>query len=560
MARCFREHLHRWTLSLDGPWDFAFLGDTEFDQIKVNELVFDDRISIPGNYDATPRYAGVRGIAAYRRKVKVTDQSLHRLWIDGLHHAGQVYIDGQLVREHLGGFTRFAIDFKPVSESVEIIILADNRIDYERCPLHLSYFDWYHFGGISRSVELQRLGQHYIDHCTFKTLDYEKGQFQINLDLACDDAAGKPLRIKFDDQLLLEESVTFDAVTTKLSYIFEQPGAELWSPDAPHLHWLTIEFGEDDVIDRVGLRQVEARDRDICINGQPQRLLGFNRHEAHPQFGCGLPDALIASDVQQLKEMGCNFVRGSHYPQDIRFLDACDEAGLCVWNETIGWQHTAEHLNDPKFIACQMLQAEEMVANSINRPSVIMWGLLNESHSHDEKSRPGYEQLVGHLRSLDDSRPVTYACNHPFDDLCLDLCDIVSINTYPGWYGGGIETIPQALDDIVAHLDSNGFADRPMIISEIGAGAIYGWRDQHEDRWTEQYQSALLHQVISHMFMDRNRFAGLAIWLFGDARTEQEKAIGRPRMFNNKGVVDEYRRPKQAYATVRDLFTKLNES
>ncbi|MBN1565070.1 MAG: hypothetical protein JXA10_14595, partial [Anaerolineae bacterium] len=93
-----------------------------------------------------------------------------------------------------------------------------------------------------------------------------------------------------------------------------------------------------------------------------------------------------------------------------------------------------------------------------------------------------------------------------------------------------------------------------------GAGAIYGWRDNHAARWTEQYQAALLQIVIQHLFVNRDRYAGLAIWQFCDIRSSQQahRALGRPGTFNHKGVVDVYRRPKQAYGVVRTLFRELN--
>ncbi len=306
--------------------------------------------------------------------------------------------------------------------------------------------------------------------------------------------------------------------------------------------------------------QVSVDGRQILINGESVRLLGVCRHEAHPQFGHGLPESLLVADVQQLRDMGCNFLRGSHYPQDPRFLDLCDEAGICVWNEAIGWQHGANHLTDPHFIEAQLAHVNEMVAMSFNRPSVILWGILNESHSHDSKCRPAYEALLGRLRDLDPSRPVTYACNHPFDDVCLDLVDVVSVNCYPGWYVGEIVDIPAELDRIVARLDAAEQGDKPLIISEIGAGAVPGWRDWNADRWTEQYQAQLLDAVIRHLFVDRDRACGLSIWQFCDCRTSELgwKALSRPRGFNNKGILDEYRRPKLACEVVKRHFLALN--
>jgi beta-glucuronidase len=201
-----------------------------------------------------------------------------------------------------------------------------------------------------------------------------------------------------------------------------------------------------------------------------------------------------------------------------------------------------------------------MVAMSFNRPSVIMWGILNESHSHDPRCRPAYETLLSRLRQLDPTRPVTYASNHPLNDVCLDLADIVSINCYPGWYHGEIADVPDKLDEITTHLDSAGHHDKPLIISEIGAGAISGWRDGNQTRWSEQYQAKLLDTVVRHLFVDRARACGLSIWQFCDCRTSEavHKILGRPRGFNNKGVVDEYRRPKLAYKVVKRHFFALN--
>ena len=136
---------------------------------------------------------------------------------------------------------------------------------------------------------------------------------------------------------------------------------------------------------------------------------------------------------------------------------------------------------------------------------------------------------------------------------------MISINCYPGWYVGEIEDIPDYLDKIVAHLDGAGQGEKPLIISEIGAGAVPGWRDWNATRWSEQYQSRLLDVVIRYLFVDRERFAGLAIWQFCDIRSAElvSRVLGRPRGFNNKGLVDEYRRPKLAYEVVKQHYEAL---
>jgi beta-glucuronidase len=500
-------------------------------------------------------------MSAYRTRALVADATPHRVIFDGVHHSARVYVEGRQLCDHLGGFTQFSADFTPEGPGeVEIVVLVDNRIDYDRCPLHLDYFDWYHFGGLSRGAELHRLGELNINSVRVTTESIDPPAIRVEVEYQ---ATSKPLSpeltMSVDGEEKVCETVTLENRFGKIGRTIELPGAALWSPDEPNLHLVHVQLGDDDMRERVGVRTVEVKGRDVCINGKPQRLLGFNRHEAHPQFGCGLAAQLIVSDVQQLKEMNCNFVRGSHYPQDVRFLDLCDEVGLCVWNEGIGWQHTGEQLTDPKFVNAQRTNLAEMIAVGQNHPSVIMWGLINESHSNDPDARKGYEELIGHIRECDPTRPVTYACNRWEHDICMDLADIVSINIYPGWYGSDIEGVTAFIDKVVNHFKEKGFDEKPMMIAEIGAGALYGWRDDHETRWTEQYQSKLLTVVIEHMFETSDRFFGLTIWQFGDCRTSHQvgKAIGRPRAFNNKGVVDEYRRPKQAFTTVKNLYGRL---
>ncbi len=110
---------------------------------------------------------------------------------------------------------------------------------------------------------------------------------------------------------------------------------------------------------------------------------------------------LLLADLQQIRDLGCNFIRGSHYPQDPRFLDLCDELGVCVWSETIGWRYPVELMREASFVEAQLEHLEEMVAAAAGRPSVIMWGVFNECPSYDPAARPAYERLLGRLKELD---------------------------------------------------------------------------------------------------------------------------------------------------------------
>lgn len=558
MTRRFRVHDRRAVTDLRGVWDFAILGDVDPDAVDIDGIVYSDRMAVPGCYDATPAYAGRRGLVAYRTSVLLRDNTPHRLIFDGVHHWCRVFAGGKPVREHVGGFTRFTADLigHEVGD-VEIVVLVDNRIDYQRCPLHLEHYDWYHFGGIARGVELHRLGELWIDDLRVVTDDFARRLVTVTVTYSSTGTPPGPARLLMtcDEQVIADEEVPLSASSGQIVRTLQLTDAALWSPDAPNLHLLHIQLGDDDCRERIGIRQVRVEGRGVLINDEPVRLLGFCRHESHPQFGHSQPEALVLSDVQRLRDMNCNFVRGSHYPQDLLFLDLCDEAGLCVWCEGIAWQNTAGHLTDPHFVHAQLGHLREMVAAAVNRPSVILWGALNEGDSDAASARAGYQTLLARLRELDPTRPVTYASHRHLDDQCFDLADIVSLNIYPGWYFGNIAEIPGWIDDLIERLDAGGTSSKPILISEIGAGAIPGWRDEHCERWSEPYQARLLETVIRHLFVDRCRVCGLSIWLYNDFRTPE--SVRRPRSYNDKGVVDEYRRPKLAYEAVKRHFQSL---
>jgi beta-glucuronidase len=159
------------------------------------------------------------------------------------------------------------------------------------------------------------------------------------------------------------------------------------------------------------------------------------------------------------------------------------------------------------------------------------------------------------LRDLDGSRPITFASNRHKRDLCLDLVDIVSWNRYDAWYGEDIAQIKPALDDMLKwlHSSKSGAKGKPVIMSEFGAGAIYGTRQRQESRWSEEYQSAVLRESLD-IYLQHAQVSGAFIWQFSDCRITNKMWGARPRTMNNKGIVDEYRRPKLAYNVVKECM------
>ena len=316
--------------------------------------------------------------------------------------------------------------------------------------------------------------------------------------------------------------------------------------------------------ERFGLRKIEIRGRSLLLNGKPLKLLGVNRHEHHPDFGYALPDAIHVNDLMLMKQCGCNFVRGSHYPQNQHFLDCCDEMGILVWEEGLAWgRKPSPNLLNPVFRESQRNNLTAMIQASFNHPSVILWGFLNECASTETESKPVYAELAALVKRLDPCRPVTFAVVQTRDHQVFEFADVISMNCYPGWYDTDdeeirtIDNIQPFLRDTIGYIDSlPETRDKPFIISEIGAAALPGFHDRFHARWTEEYQ-ADYHQAVTEFVCGEDRVAGVALWMFCDARTGmQGRILRRPRGFNNKGIFDEYRRPKEAVAVVRKNFRR----
>ena len=258
----------------------------------------------------------------------------------------------------------------------------------------------------------------------------------------------------------------------------------------------------------------------------------------------------MASDLHMLKEQGANFIRGSHYPQRESFLKLCDQMGVLVWEETLGWDIKPPELFSRGFLHRQTDQARKLAAAHYNHPCIIIRGFMNETESQLPRVRSIIRSVCKAFREIDPTRPVTYASNKYEKDVCMDLVDIVAMNPYPGWGGinwdevSGIPDIAPRLAEIKAAVPK----DKPYMISEIGAAAIYGEHDPYRARWSEEYQAELVKEVCRIVLNDE-RYCGLCFWHFSDAKSYING--GRILGYNDKGLLDRYRRPKLAWEAVR---------
>ena len=302
----------------------------------------------------------------------------------------------------------------------------------------------------------------------------------------------------------------------------------------------------------MGFREVRTRGKDILLNGQKLQIRGFCRHEDHPQFGCSLPWAAMCRDLSLMRDLGANSVRTSHYPNDELFLDLCDETGMLVWEENHARGLSEEDMRNPNFERQCEDCIREMIGAHFNHPSIYIWGILNECASHTQYGRECYQKQLELIRSLDHTRPRSFASCQFKTDICFDLVDVVSYNIYPLWYHD--TPVDVYLKDLYGWVqEETGGSGKPFLITEVGAGAIYGYRTPEKVKWSEEYQAQALEKQLSAI-LSQEGCSGVYIWQFCDCRVCDSWFHIRPRTMNNKGVVDEYRRPKLAYETVKKMF------
>ncbi len=557
MLRMFRTHELRRVESLDGYWECA----TQHSRSGRGRLPsrYPERVMVPGTWESIPGLHTYRGTAWFRRDVEAMEDTALQIAFGGVSHTGTVFIDGKRVGGHYDAFTPWAVLAPRLRAGThELVVEVDNTFG-GHSALHIEN-DYYTYGGITRPVEV-----HHVPEVCIERLSaiprFGRRDWTLQVSVVLRNCSRRALERGVSVALRGVESgaqcgVIVPAGKTREVHLdLRAPGVDTWSAQSPRLYLLDAHVLDqgvpvDDCVERVGFREVAVRGTKILLNRAPLTLKGFNRHEDHPSFGCALPPEMMARDLALMKDLGANFVRTSHYPNDMRFLDMCDETGMYVWEES----HARNvPFAAPKFREQIAQSTTEMVQWHASHPSIIMWGCLNECDSVSAAGRREYERVIGLLHRLDPSRPVTFASDKARRDICLDLVDIVSWNRYDAWYGGKPENVKPRIEDIIAWLDSKasrGGAGKPLIMSEFGAGAIPGVRNPSRDPWTEEYQCDALDESL-RVYLNHPRISGSVIWQFCDVRVTRGWWGGRPRTMNNKGVVDEYRRPKLAYDVVR---------
>ena len=550
MQRLFATHHIRRSLPLPALWTL-----TTLDEGGLNAPAL---AMVPGAWESIPKLHRYQGRAVYETQFEASGHV--RLSFGGVSFRARVLLDGRALCTHYGAYTAFEAVAEDLPEGPHTLrVEVDNRFG-EDSALHVPN-DYYSYGGINRPVVAQQLGKAYITqlHVTPKLQDGEwQAHLKATLRSLSDQAADYTLHLAVDGFTPVELPVTLPArAEITLEQTIACPRAKPWNPGSPALYGASAVLMQsgapiDDLLDRFGFREVKVSGRDILFNGEKLRLKGFNRHEEYGPFGCSAPVEAMMHDIQLMLDMGCNCVRTCHYPNDPRFLDLCDEMGLLVWEESHARGLSEERMRNPHFQAQNLQCTREMVAQHYNHPAIFIWGCLNECADDCEYGADCYRQTYRLLDELDESRPMTAALLEREGSLVFGDSDVVSVNMYPQWYHD--DAVKDHLAEKLCYIASHGGEGKPVIISEIGAGAIYGYHDPFgESKWSEERQCTILKEQIEAVLGNPD-CSGVFLWQFADVRVDESWAMSRPRTHNNKGVVDEYRRPKLSYKLVKELF------
>lgn len=564
MRRLFDEHILRKTVSLDGFWNFKTdekdIGKEEkwFKGLKNSAIA-----SVPSVWNIESGLLSYEGVAWYQKKVYLA-KGTAKLCFDAVLTEADVWFDNDYLGYHYGGFSEFGFIINNIEEGYHTVTVRVRNI-FDKQSIPQEKVDWYHYGGITRSVRIEYLKGISILSNRFKyTLndDLTKANcyFEAEIYNAEDKEISDKIEFYLGNKKVYSENITLKAFETKTisSKEFFEENIRLWDEGKPELYDIKVLSSCDDLLDRTGFRKIEVKNSKIFLNGREIELRGVNRHEEHPEFGFAFPQSLMKRDIDIILDLGCNTIRGSHYPNSKAFVDMLDSYGILFWSEIPIWGggFSQEALGDDVVVNRGLEMHREMLEFYYNHPSIIIWGMHNEILTATDEALQMTKKYYSFLKENGGNRIVTYATDKPMDDICLEYCDVISINQYFGWYYGDKHSWDEFLADFEERREKLGLSDIPVIMSEFGCAAIYGEHTFDNIHWTEEYQAELLSYCVN-AFHNHPMMAGFYIWQYCDMRTCLQAGLNRARGFNNKGIVNEYRKPKAAYFAIKKDYNSF---
>ena len=528
--------------------------ENEADLIEYN---FDESqtLNVPGDWNTqTDKLYYYEGTVWYKKSFDYTkDAEDNRVFIrfEAVNYQADVYFNGTKLGQHIGGFTPFAYELTDLLKPTDnfIVVKVDNKRKKEAVPTLNT--DWWNYGGITRDVNLIETPSTYIADYSIQLDPHNATHITGHITLDGDLSKNRKVTLSIPEANI-NQSIKVDKSGTA-PFEIKADGLTYWSLSNPKLYTVQVTAGADTVTDQIGLRTIRTDGADILLNGKSIFLKGISIHEESPIRG-GRGHSI--EDARQLltnaRDLGCNYVRLAHYPHNEHIVRLADAMGILVWEEnpvywTIDWENPETYQNAKN-------QLTEVITRDKNRASVIIWSMANETPQSDSRNA-FLNDLARHARTLDPTRLISAALeqkdhnNDPsvrtIDDSFADVVDVLSFNQYIGWYDGGIEKCSRITWQINE--------DKPVIISEFGAGAKYGLHGNQTARWTEEYQDHLYAETLK-MINQIDQLRGLSPWILMDFRSPRRVLPGIQDDWNRKGLMSEKGEKKMAFFTLKKYY------
>lgn len=590
MGLALSSQAQRISQTINSNWLF-YKGEIKDIPETTNEIKWQP-VNIPHTWNAQdvlddePDY--YRGIGWYKRKIYIPlewkDKDVY-LFFEGAAQVTEVFVNGKAVGSHTGSYTFFSfpitnyLKFDNSANTVnEIWVKVDNSHNEDIPPLSA---DFTFFGGLYRDVHLIAVDKTRFDMDNnasngifITTPKVSTGQAEVNIKGSFTNNAPVNKNLVITHKIIDNEGVekyrTIEkynvAKGDKISFSssiknIEKP--KLWCTENPYLYSVISTISDEktgEILDKIsnplGFRWFNFdAEKGFFLNGKPLKLIGASRHQDYKNIGNALSDALHIRDVELLKEMGGNFLRIAHYPQDPAILQACDRLGILASVET----PIVNRITETSAFAENSKQIHlEMLKQNFNHPSLIIWAYMNEVllRPRYDKGTPEQEQYFNKITQLaqeleditrkEDPYRYTMIPNH--GDFALynkvqltKIPMLVGWNLYQGWYSGKFA-------DFATYLDKHHkeLPNKPLLVTEYGADADTRLHSFNPIRFDKTIEYATLyHQAYLKAMLERPFVAAAMIWNLADFSSEK-RAESTPHI-NSKGVLSIDRKPKDVY-------------
>ncbi len=516
------------------------------------------KLNVPGDWNTQDEKLFLyEGTLWYHRDFdigKKADQQ-YSVYFGAVNYNAIVYLNGEKIGAHEGGFTPFQFDVSTriKSGTNSLVVKVDNRRERDQIPTVNT--DWWNYGGITRSVKILSYPKAHIEDYFVQLSntkpDLIEGWVKVSNTAQLDN---QKVEIQIPE-LNIKQKINLSKTGEGKFSISAKP--VLWNPEAPKIYAVDLNYLQETVHDKIGFRTIAVEGENILLNGKSIFLRGISIHEEsglHPGRAWSEEDA--RHTLTSAKDLGCNFVRLAHYPHSENMIKMADEMGLLVWSEIpVYWTVL---FNNPIVYAKAEAQLTEMISRDKNRASIILWSMANETPTGTARTK-FISQLAQKARQLDDTRLITAALEthndaeqlKTIDDPLSAVVDVIGINSYCGWYvatPGSCATVKWASP-----------YHKPMIVSEFGADALQGRHGTKDQRWSEEYQADVYNNNLA--MLDKISFLrGISPWILKDFRSPRRPLPNIQDFWNRKGLISDKGIKKKSWYILRDYYQKKAEA